>query len=181
MPHDGESIVISSFPVYKEELSFKQEEKQMEIIMAAIAAVRNRRSEMNVPPSKKAKLVIVTSENGLFEKGIPFFEKLASASDVIVQKDKSGIDSNAVNVVVEAAEIFLPLGELVDKDKEAERLNKEKKQLEAEIKRVEGKLNNAGFVSKAPAHVVEEEKAKGEKYREMLDKVLESIKALENI
>ena len=181
LPHEGESIVISSFPKYDEALSFEAEEKQMEIIMSAIAAVRNRRAEMNVPPSKKAKMIVVTDNKELFEKGIPFFQKLASASDVEVQSGKDGIDSNAVNVVVEAAEIFLPLGDLVDKDKELERLQKEKAQLEGEIKRVEGKLNNPGFVAKAPEKVVAEEKEKGEKYKDMLEKVLESIKALENM
>ena len=181
LPHEGESIVISSFPKYDEELCFAAEEKQMEIIMAAITAVRNRRSEMNVPPSKKAKMIIVTDNTELFRKGIPFFEKLASASEVDVREEKTGIEKNAVNIVVEAAEIFMPLGELVDKDKEAERLGKEKKQLEAEIKRVEGKLNNPGFVSKAPASVVDEERAKGEKYREMLEKVLKSIEELNNL
>ena len=122
LPHDGESIVISAFPIYDEKLSFNQEEKQMEIIMSAIAAVRNRRSEMNVPPSKKAKMFIVTDNNELFEKGIPFFQKLASASDVEILDGKAAVDSNAVNVVVEAAEIFLPLGELVDKTAEIEKL-----------------------------------------------------------
>ena len=181
LPHEGESIVISAFPVYDEKLSFNQEEKQMEIIMSAIAAVRNRRSEMNVPPSKKAKMFIVTDNKELFEKGIPFFQKLASASDVEILDGKAAVDSNAVNVVVEAAEIFLPLGELVDKTAEIERLTKEKKNLEAEIKRVEGKLGNQGFVSKAPAKVVEEEKAKGEKYRDMLSKVLKSLEEINNL
>lgn len=181
LPHEGESIVISSYPVYDEKLSFEKEEKQMEIIMSAITAVRNRRSEMNVPPSKKAKMIVVTQNADLFEKGIPFFEKLSSASEVCVRNTKDGIDSNAVNIVVEAAEIFLPLGELVDKDKEIERLTKEKKTLEAEIKRVESKLGNQGFVAKAPAKVVEEEKAKGEKYRDMLSKVLKSLEEIENL
>ncbi len=181
LPHEGESIVISKFPVYDEKLSFESEEKQMEIIMSAITAVRNRRSEMNVPPSKKAKMLIVTDETELFGKGIPFFEKLASASDVEVRQNKDGIDENSVNVVVEAAEIFLPLGELVDKESEIERLTKEKKNLEAEIKRVEGKLSNTGFVAKAPAKVVEEEKAKGEKYKDMLSKVLKSLEEINNL
>lgn len=181
LPHEGESIVISSYPVYDENLYFEKEEKQMEIIMSAITAVRNRRSEMNVPPSKKAKMIVVTQNADLFEKGIPFFEKLSSASEVCVRNTKDGIDSNAVNIVVEAAEIFLPLGELVDKDKEIERLTKEKKTLEAEIKRVESKLGNQGFVAKAPAKVVEEEKAKGEKYKDMLSKVLKSLEEIENL
>lgn len=181
LPHEGESIMISDWPVYDEKLSFKADEESMELIMQAISAVRNRRAEMNVPPSKKAKVIIVTDKTGVFEKGTMFFEKLASASEAVVQTDKTGISDNAVNVVVPSAEVFIPLDELVDKTKELERLNAEKKKLEGEIKRVEGKLNNQGFVAKAPAKVVEEEKAKGEKYKEMLDKVLESIKNMENM
>ncbi|MBE7045605.1 MAG: valine--tRNA ligase [Ruminococcaceae bacterium] len=181
LPHEGESIMISSFPKFDEALSFEAEEKQMEIIMSAISAIRNRRAEMNVPPSKKAKIIVVTQKPELFQQGTSFFEKLASASTAVVQTDKSDIDANAVNIVVDSAEIFLPLEELVDKAKEIERLEKEKKQLEGEIKRVEGKLNNEGFVAKAPAKVIEEEREKGVKYRAMLDKVLESLKALENL
>lgn len=181
LPHEGESIMISRFPVYDPAADFPMDEKNMEIIMAAISAVRNRRAEMNVPPSKKSKMYIVTPMADIFEKGTVFFEKLSSASEAIVQTDKAGIGENAVNIVVEGAEIFLPLDELVDKDKEIERLQKEKNQLEDEIKRVEGKLNNAGFVAKAPEKVVEEERAKGKKYQEMLDKVLASLKAMEDM
>ena len=181
LPHEGESIVISSYPIYDDSLVFEDDEKAMELIMEAISAVRNRRAEMNVPPSKKAKTIIVTDETDTFSNGTAFFEKLASASEVEVCKNKDGISPNAVNIVVPSAEIFLPLDELVDKDKELKRLNDEKKKLEGEIKRVQGKLSNQGFVAKAPQKVVDEEKAKGEKYKEMLDKVLESIKAMENI
>ena len=178
LPHEGESIMISSYPEYDESLVFEDDEKAMELIMEAITAIRNRRAEMNVPPSKKAKVIIVTDKTNVFSKGAMFFEKLASASEAVVQNDKSGISENAVNVVVPGAEIFLPLDELVDKEKELERLNAEKKKLEGEIKRVEGKLNNEGFVSKAPQKVIDEEKAKGIKYKEMLEKVLESIESL---
>ncbi|MCD8180999.1 MAG: valine--tRNA ligase [Firmicutes bacterium] len=181
LPHEGESIMISEWPVYDEKLSFPQDEESMELIMRAISAIRNRRAEMNVPPSKKAKVVIVTEKTDVFKQGTAFFEKLASASEAAVQSDKSGISDNAVNIVVPSAEIYLPLDELVDKNKELERLNKEKKDLESEIKRVEGKLSNAGFVNKAPQKVVDEEKAKGEKYKEMLEKVLASIKTMENM
>ncbi len=181
LPHEGESIMISRYPEYDEKLSFKTEESAMQLIMDAITAIRNRRAEMNVPPSKKAKTIIVTDKADVFEKGKIFFEKLASASEAVIQPDKNGIDANAVNVVVPSAEIFLPLDELVDKNKELQRLQTEKKKLEGEIKRVEGKLNNQGFVSKAPQKVIDEEKAKGVKYREMLDKVLEGIASMENI
>ncbi len=181
LPHEGESIMISEWPVYNSDLHFPADVESMELIMDSISAVRNRRAEMNVPPSKKAKVIIVTEKTDVFEKGTAFFEKLASASEAVVQSDKSGISENAVNVVVPSAEIYLPLDELVDKSKELERLNAEKKKLEGEIKRVEGKLNNAGFVAKAPQKVVDEEKAKGEMYKEMLEKVLESIKSMENM
>ncbi|MBQ8300790.1 MAG: valine--tRNA ligase [Clostridia bacterium] len=181
LPHEGESIMISQWPEYMEELNFPTDEESMEIIMNSISAIRNRRAEMNVPPSKKAKVIIVTDKTDVFVKGTAFFEKLASASEAVVQTDKSGISENAVNVVVPSAEIYLPLDELVDKSKELERLNAEKKKLEGEIKRVEGKLNNPGFVSKAPQKVVDEEKAKGDMYKEMLEKVLESIKSMENM
>lgn len=178
LPHEGESIMISSYPKYDPSLVFDEEEAAMTLIMDAVTAVRNRRAEMNVPPSKKAKMVIVTEKADIFGKGIAFFKKLASASDVEIKTDKEGIDANAVNIVVAGAEIYLPMSELVDKDKELARLNDEKKKLEGEIKRVEGKLSNQGFVSKAPKKVVDEERAKGEKYKSMLEKVIENIEAM---
>ena len=181
LPHEGESIMISKFPEYKEELNFSEEEKQTQMIMSAVVAIRNRRAEMNVPPSKKAQVIIVTDKADIFSKGVSYFEKLASAQDVLIMQTKDGIDANAVNIVVEGAEIFMPLGELVDKEKELERLNKEKAKLEGEIKRVEGKLNNQGFVAKAPQKVIDEEKEKGVKYKEMLEKVLKSIEDMNNL
>ena len=176
LPHEGESIMISDYPEYNDSLVFEDDEKAMELIMSSITAIRNRRAEMNVPPSKKAKVIIVTDKTKIFSNGAIFFEKLASASETVIQKDKANISANAVNIVVPSAEIFLPLDDLVDREKEIERLNAEKKKLEGEIKRVEGKLNNPGFVDKAPQKVVDEERAKGEKYKEMLEKVLESLK-----
>ncbi len=178
LPHEGESIVISKFPEYSDALNFADDEKSMTLIMDAISAVRNRRAEMNVPPSKKAKTIIVTDKADIFAKGIAFFEKLASASEVVIADTNEGIDPNAVNIVVDGAQIYLPMSELVDKEKELERLEAEKKKLEGEIKRVEGKLNNAGFMAKAPEKLVAEEREKGEKYKAMLEKVLESLKAI---
>lgn len=181
LPHDGESIMISKFPEYSDKLDFAEDEAVMQTVMDAVSGIRNRRAEMNVPPSKKSKVIIVTKKTDVYNNSKQFFEKLASASEVTVLENKEGISAKAVNVVVDGAEIFLPLEELVDKDKELERLNKEKKQLESEIKRVEGKLSNQGFVSKAPAKLIEEEKAKGIKYKEMLEKVMENIKDMENM
>ena len=117
----------------------------------------------------------MTEDKALFEGAAVFLEKLAGASEVDVIADKSAAPENSVSVVVARAEMLLPLDELVDKEKELERLNKEKAKLEGEIKRVEGKLSNKGFTDQAPDQVVEEERKKGEKYREMLEKVLESI------
>jgi len=181
LPHVGESIVISDYPKYDDGLSFIEDEKNMELIMNAISAIRLRRNEMNVPPSKKAKLIIVTDKADVFQKGTAFFEKLASASETVIQSNKDNIPANAVNVVVESAELFIPMGELIDKEQEEKRLLDEKKHLESEIDRVNKKLSNQGFVSKAPQNVIDEEKAKGEKYADMLKKVLESIEALKEL
>ena len=179
LPHEGESIMISSFPVYNSDFCDKEADEKMEVIMNAIKGVRNIRNKMNVPPSKKAKLIIVTDNSPIFEDGIAFFEKLASAQEVVITADKSCVPENAVSVVVDKAEIYIPFDELVDREKEIERLKKEQSRLESEIKRVEGKLNNKGFIDKAPANVVEEEKQKGIKYSEMLSKVIESLKSFE--
>lgn len=178
LPHEGESIMISAFPVYDEALKNPEAADQMQMLMASIKGIRNIRSERNVPPSKKCTVYIVTAQTDVFEKGVAFYTKLASADRVVIQKDKSGIPENAVSVVSPGAELLLPFDELVDKEKELERLNKEKKRLEGEIKRVEGKLSNKGFTEKAPAAVVEEERQKGEKYKAMLKTVIESIDQL---
>ena len=177
LPHVGESIVISDWPKADSSLDFPVEANDMEMIMDAVKAVRNKRAEMNIPPSKKASMIIVTDKADVFSKGSVFFEKLASASNVTIAKDSAGVDENSAHVIVDGAQIYMPMGELVDTEKEIARLNDEKKRLLSEIKRVEGKLSNEGFVAKAPAHVVEEEKAKGEKYKQMLQSVEESLKA----
>ncbi len=177
LPHEGESIMISDWPRYADALNFTAAEGDMSRIMEAIKSIRNTRTEMNIAPSKKCHITIVTELGDVFKQGAMFFEKLASASGVTIAKE--GSVENAVSVVVDGATVFLPLDELVDKEKEIERLTKEKQTLLGEIKRVEGKLGNAGFVAKAPAAVVEEERKKGEKYQEMLAKVEESLAALE--
>ncbi len=178
LPHEGESIMISDFPVYDEALKNEQAEADMQMIMDSIKGIRNIRNEMNVPPSKKCTVYIVTDKTEVFTAGSSFYTKLASASEVLVQTDKAEIPENAVSVAVPGGEVLLPLDELVDKEKELARLTKEKARLEGEIKRVEGKLNNKGFTDKAPAAVVEEERSKGEKYKAMLETVLESLAKL---
>ncbi|APF28994.1 valine--tRNA ligase [Clostridium sporogenes] len=175
-----ESIVISKWPEYKENLNDEKSEKDMEYIIEAIKSIRNVRTEMNVPPSRKAKLMIYLTENeaeGSFKEGEVYFQKLASASEVSFLENKETSDKN-VSVVTRGTEIFIPLLELVDMEKELERLNKEKEKLEKEIDRVEKKLSNEKFVSKAPEAVVNEEKEKGEKYKAMLKSVLESLESL---
>ncbi len=178
LPTGEESIMISKWPEYNEDLKFEEAQTQMTVIMDAIKAIRNLRTQMNVVPSKKAKVIIVTDKCDIFSGNESFFEKLASASEVEIKADKSNIDENAVTAVVNCAEIYIPLDELVDRQKEMERLEGEKAHLEAEIKRVESKLSNQGFVAKAPQKVVDEERAKGEKYKAMLEKVIESIEKM---
>ena len=179
--NDGRSIMVSEWPQYSEELDFASEEAKMKLIMDAIRSTRNIRAEMNVPPSKKAKMIFVTTgeaEKATLLEGASFFQRLAGASEVAVQTDKAGIPTDAVGTVIAGAEIFIPLDELIDIEKEIERLTKEKANLEGELKRVEGKLGNEGFVAKAPPKVIEEEKAKREKYQDMYQKVVERLEGL---
>ncbi len=178
LPHDGESIMISEWPKFCDCLVNAEAEQEMTVIMDAIKGVRNVKNEMNVPPSKKIKFFVVTNEEALFRQASAFLEKLAGASEIEIKADKEGVPENTVSVVNAKAEILLPLDELVDKEKEIERLTKEKTKLEGEIKRVEGKLSNKGFTDKAPASVVEEERQKGEKYKAMLEKVMESLEKM---
>ncbi|MCD8049954.1 MAG: valine--tRNA ligase [Clostridia bacterium] len=178
LPTNEETIVTSSWPKYDPSLSFPDEEKKMIAVCEAIKSVRNLRTSMNVPPPKKAAMYIVTKDASLYTSGSVFFEKLAGASTVTVLSGDSGIPDNCVNAVAPGASIFMPTGELIDIDKERERLNKEKTRLESEIERVEKKLANQGFISKAPAKLIEEEKSKGEKYREMYNTILASIEKL---
>ena len=180
LPTGEESIMISKWPEANDNFAFDKEEEQMENIMEAIKSIRNVRTKMNVAPSRRAKIYIVTQSGEIFKGSEVFFEKLASGLETVITDSEEGIDDNAVTTVVENAKIFIPFGDLVDTEAERERLEKEKEHLISEIKRVEGKLGNKGFVAKAPQKVVDEERAKGEKYREMLSKVEESLKNLMN-
>lgn len=177
---DGESIVVSNWPEYNEALRDDKAEKDMDFIIEAIKGLRNVRAEMNVPPSRKAKVIAYTTSEAkkAFESGVNYIEKLASASEVAFIADKNEVPENAVSLVVKGGELFMPLLDLVDKEKELERLNKEKKKLEGEVERIDKKLSNQGFVSKAPQAVIDGEKEKREKYQEMLNAVLVRIEAL---
>lgn len=170
-------IITAEYPHYKEADDMLAEEEKMNLIMDGIRNVRNVRAEMNVPPSKKAKIIIVPTDDKrpAMEDGKEYFKSLASASEVEIQDNKDGIPEDAVSVVIDGVELFIPLDELVDFEKEKERLSKERDKALAEIKRVEGKLNNPGFVNKAPAKLVEEEKAKKEKFEEILHTIEERL------
>ena len=175
------SIVIAQWPHYKEEDNMASEEEMMELAMDGIRNIRNARAEMDVPPSKKAKVIIVPAEGkkSAIEATKEYFVTLASASMVEIAETEENIPEDAVSVVINGAKIFIPLDELVDFEKEKERLTKEKAKLEGEIKRVNGKLSNQGFLAKAPESLVNEEKAKKEKFEEMMKSVLERLENIE--
>ena len=176
LPHEGESIMVSEWPKYDEKLCFKSEETEFEVLMDAIRAIRNTRSQMNVPPSKKADLFIETRHREIFENGKKFLERLASAAEIHVA-EKFDMDG-AVQVVANGSKTLIPLDELVDKDKERARLQKEKASCEKELAIISGKLSNEGFLAKAPAAVVEGEKAKLAKVREKLELIENSLAKL---
>ncbi|MBU3156082.1 valine--tRNA ligase [Clostridium estertheticum] len=179
LENEYESITIAKWPEFDESLKDEKSEEKMNYIIEAIKDVRNARVGMNVAPSRKAKVFIYAIEaKEAFEEGMVYFQKLASASEVKFLESKSQSPENVVTVVTKGAEIYMPLLELVDLEKELERLNKEKDKLKKEIDRVEKKLCNERFTAKAPAEVVEEEKAKGEKYKEMYNSVILSIENL---
>ncbi len=179
---EEESIMISSWPVFKEEWNFAKEEEAVEIIKEAVRSIRNVRTGMNVPPSRKAK-VFVTAEDEkirkIFEEGEVFFAPLAHASQVVVQKDKAGIEEDAVSAVTSKAVIYMPFAELVDVEKEIERLKKEEERLTKELARVNGMLGNERFISKAPKAKVDEERAKLERYTSMMEQVKERLAQLQ--
>ncbi|WP_273325460.1 valine--tRNA ligase [Vallitalea guaymasensis] len=176
-----ESIMVSEWPEFKEEWNFAAEESEIELIKQAVRSIRNVRAQMNVPPSKKAKVFVVSDKEEVrntFQKGKVFFATLGYANEVVIQNNKDGIDNDAVSTVIEDATIFMPFAELVDIEKEIERLKAEEKKLESELDRVNKKLANERFVSKAPEKVVAEEKAKLEKYSSMMEQVKERLNNL---
>ena len=179
---EEESIMISKWPEFTKEWHFAEDEAAVEMIKEAVRGIRNVRTGMNVPPSKKAKVFVVSeSENvrNTFENGKVFFATLGSASEVTVQADRSGIDEDAVSAVLPEAVIYMPFAELVDIDKEIERLQKEEQRLTKELARVNGMLSNERFMSKAPESKVAEERAKLEKYSQMMDQVKERLTHLQ--
>ena len=179
---EEETIMTADWPVYREEWNFASQEKAVETIKEAVRAIRNVRSDMNVPPSKKAQVYVVSGEKeirDIFEDGKLFFATLGYASQVTVQEDKTGIPENAVSALIHQAAIYMPLAELVDVEKEIERLKGEEKRLEKELARSHGMLGNEKFISRAPEAKIQEEKAKLEKYTAMMEQVKERLAQLE--
>ena len=169
-----ESIMISKWPEYTEDRHFAAEEEAVETIKEAVRSIRNARAGMNVPPSRKAKVYVVSDSDkirAIFENGNIFFATLSYASDVKIQADKSGIEEDAVSAVIPGATIYMPFAELVDIDKEIERLKKEEERLNKELARVNGMLSNEKFISKAPEAKINEEKEKKAKYETMMEQV----------
>ncbi len=178
LPHEGPSVMVSQWPEYLDTLHFAAEEAQMETLMNAVRAIRNRRSEMNVPPSKKAKVLVLTDKKDTFAAGAGFFPKLAYASDIELIDAVPADAAKMASVVTEDARLYMPMGDLIDFAAERARLEKEKAKVEDDIAFVMKKLDNPNFVNKAPEKVVAVEREKVEKLREHLAKLEESIAAL---
>ena len=178
LPHEGEAeaIMISQWPAWSEELSFQKEEADFQKIIDIIRAIRNQRTEMNIPPSKKAKVYIETAETEIFVNGIPFLQRLASASEVEVG-EKFELPG-AVQIITHAARALIPMDELIDREKELARLEKEREKCQSDIDFIGRKLDNPGFVAKAPAQLIETERAKLAQHKERMAKILESIAAM---
>jgi len=181
LPGRSDALIMEAWPKQDSDSLFEEAEKSIEFIKSAIKGIRNARAEMNIVPSRKAGLIFVTEDESLKEiisQSEKKFRTLASADSITFTSDKSGFGEGFVSVVLDGCEVFLPLADLIDFDKELERLEKEKAKLEDEIKRVDAKLSNQGFVAKAPSKVVDEEKEKQIKYKQMLENVLERINSL---
>jgi len=175
---DDESVMLSEWPVYKQEWNDQDSEKKMSVIMEAVRSIRNIRAEMKVPVTRKINALFIIDDEELgtiFKNEESTFMRLAGVSGFTVSNDKSDVPSDAVSSVISGVEIFIPLEDLIDFEKEMERLYKEKENLESELERVNGKLGNENFVSKAPAKVVEAEREKQKKYNELYEKVIERI------
>jgi len=178
LPHEGDALMLASYPAYSEALSFPEDEQNFEMVMTAIKAVRARRSEMNVPPSRKAHLFIATDKLSAFEAGLSYLSKLAYASEVTVGEAAPEGSEGMVSVITDNARMFMPMAELVDLEKERARINKElanaEKQLQAQI----GKLSNQNFVTRAPEAVVNVEREKKAKLEALIENLKLSLESL---
>ena len=188
LPHEAgnqvQFLMLQAWPEYRDDLAFPQEEKAVELLMDAVKAVRTRRSEMNVPPSKKAHLTIATGEQAIFTAGIPFLKRLGYASEVTVTgpsglgSDKEEAAKGVVTVITHAARIGMPLAELVDLEKEKARLAKSLKKNQAELDKLNAKLQNPGFLAKAPENVVKAEQERAEKLAALIAQLQEQAASL---
>ena len=179
LPHEGEFLMLSKWPEYNEKFSFPAEEEAMQTVIEAITAIRARRNEMNVAPSKKVHYTVATAHADTFSAGIPFFTRLASASDVTIVPADAAIDADGkVEVDTHAARIFMPLAELVDFEKELARIAKEKANAEKQLAGIENKLKNEGFLAKAPEAVVNGARADAEKLKALIEKLDASAAAM---
>ena len=181
LPNTEDSIMITAFPEYTDEFAFEDEEAKIEMLKELIVGIRNIRNNMNVHPSKKSELIFVTTKyNDLIEASIAFLEKLGFANKIIIQDSKDGIDPNAISIIAQDLELYIPFNDLVDIAAEIERLTKEKETAQSELNRAQGMLSNEKFVSKAPEKLIAGEKEKVAKYTEMIEKIDERLKELNN-
>ena len=181
IPHEGEALLVASWPVASAELSFPEEEAHMESVMQAVRSVRNRRAEMNVPPSKKATLYVVTQKEAAFRPGIPLIQRLAYADQVLVSDAAPEGYENMVEAVTSDARLYMPMSQLVDVAKELERVCRELEKTQKNLAAVEGKLSNEKFTARAPEAVVNAEREKAQKLRALCDQLAESKARLERI
>ena len=181
LPCESEALIVESWPTPDTNMIYNKEKEDIEFIKTAIKGIRNARAEMNIVPSRKSKLIFVLEDDSLksvIEDSKVKFMTLASAEEIVFEKDKKTLGEDNISVVLDGCEVYLPLSDLIDYEKEIERLQKEKSKLEDEINRVKSKLSNEGFVAKAPAKIVEEEKEKQKKYSQMLENVMERLESL---
>ena len=181
LPHEGDALIIAQWPVYQSELAFKAEEDQMESVMGAIRAIRNRRSEMNVPPSKKAALFVLTAKPKIFIEGEGFIQRLAYADQVSLLEREPADLNGMVTITTADAKLYIPMGQLVEVAKELERISKELEKAKKNLASLEGKLNNVNFISRAPEAVVNAEREKAAKAKDLITQLEQSEAALKNL
>ena len=181
IPHEGESLMLADWPVYKEELNFKAEKDQMESVMEAIRAIRNRRAEMNVPPSKKAALFVLTAKPQVFTEGEGFLQRLAYADEVtLLSAEPENLDG-MVTITTADAKLYIPMGQLVDVAKEIDRITKELDKNKKFLASLNGKLSNEKFVARAPEAVVAAEREKAAKTADLIAQLEESLAAMQKM
>ena len=179
LPHDGEALIVAKWPEYSEALAYKEEESHMESVMNAIRSIRNRRAEMNVPPSKKAALYVLTSKPQVFAEGEGFIQRLAYADSVTILDAEPENLNGMVTCATADAKLYIPMGQLVDVAKEVERITKELDKARKNLAGLEGKLSNENFVSRAPEAVVNAERAKAQKARDLIAGLEQSLAAMQ--